>query len=820
MNSYRNRPLLALALTLALLLSLAAPACAAEDATQADAAGSIAADYDADEGEVHNTIDADSLLPEEDPAAGVATFASYNYKTELAKFPKSYQTLLAKLHKKYPNWVFIADQTNLDFATAVDKEANNALSYLSPSACSFLMSSAVKNTYANSNTIAYYMDPRNYFNEKDIFLFVDIDNHSSYTQAGVKSVLSGTDLAKGDTYAKTILNAGSKNDMNPYFLAGKIITETGGLLSQTAISGKNKKYPGIYNFYNIGAYTGAEDGLKWASQKGSYQRPWNTQTKSISGGASMIYSNFYKQGQETIYYTRFNVGPRAAYAKYYHQYMSSLYGAANEAERMYKGYQTSGMNGKCVFHIPVFKNMPSTCSLLNLSDARDAVHFTKVTKKAKAKAEVRLRSGPANTYDTVKTIPTGATFTIHGGVATDNANKAYQIANPYWFYVTYAGTKGYVSAEMIRVNTSYNLKKGSTHALPYTLSNTADPVYFLSSNTAVAKVDAKGKVTGVKNGSCTIYTFCGGGFDAVGLTVSGTATNIPNSGKKPTTTTTKLTDRTTTLTLPYTKAVYNGGTLKPAVTVKHGSKTLTRGEDYTVSYHHNSEPGTATAKITGTGKYTGSLSKTFQITTLTATYRTTSKVNYRSGAGTNHAKKGSLASGKAVQVYYGWHKTVNGSKWYKVRISGSDYYVSANYLKPEVLVKYQAKSNVNYRTGAGTSHTKKGQFQKGASVAIIQGWSKKVSGKTWYRAKVGSKYYYVMASYLTKKETILAYTNRAKVNVRAQAGTDQTRKTKLLTGTPVHVVKGGSKTVSGDAWYRVKVDSGYYYIMASYLTRS
>ena len=247
---------------------------------------------------------------------------------------------------------------------------------------------------------------------------------------------------------------------------------------------------------------------------------------------------------------------------------------------------------------------------------------------------------------------------------------------------------------------------------------------------------------------------------------------------------------------------------------------LTRGEDYTVSYHHNSEPGIATAKITGTGKYTGSLSKTFQITTLTATCRTTSKVNYRSGAGTNHAKKGSLASGKAVQVYYGWHKTVNGSKWYKVRISGSDYYMSANYLKPEVLVKYQAKSNVNYRTGAGTSHTKKGQFQKGASVAIVQGWSKKVSGKTWYRAKVGSKYYYVMASYLTKKETILAYTNRAKVNVRARAGTDQTRKTKLLTGTPVHVVKGGSKKVSGDAWYRVKVDSGYYYIMASYLTRS
>ena len=84
----------------------------------------------------------------------------------------------------------------------------------------------------------------------------------------------------------------------------------------------------------------------------------------------------------------------------------------------------------------------------------------------------------------------------------------------------------------------------------------------------MAKVDAKGKVTGVKNGSCTIYTFCGGSFDAVGLTVSGTATNIPDSGKKPTTTTTKLTDRNTTLTLPYTCLLY---TSYRAVYSSHGT---------------------------------------------------------------------------------------------------------------------------------------------------------------------------------------------------------------------------------------------------------
>lgn len=811
MKYHRKRHLLWLTLLLALLISLSVSAYAVESAAEPD--GSIAAEYDAAEGEAHNTIDVSSLLPEADPGDGIATFASYNYETELAKFPKSYQTLLKKLHETYPKWVFVADVINTDFAEVVDKEANNALSYLSPSACSALMSSAVNNTYANSNTIAYYMDPRNYLNQKDVFLFVDIDNHSTYTQAGVKAVLSGTDLASGN-YAKYILDAGSGTDMNPYFLAGKIITETGGSLKQTSISGKNSTYPGIYNFYNIGAYTSAVDGLKWAAQSGSYQRPWNTPAKSISGGASLIYTNYYKQGQDTTYYTRFNVGPRATYAKYTHQYMSSLYGAVNEAERMYQGYAKSGLNTNCVFHIPVFQNMPSTCSMLSVKNARSAVTFTKSTTKAKTTAEVKLRSGPATTYGALKTIPSGATVTISGGVATDNANRANQITNPYWFYVSYDGTKGYVSAETLSVNSSYNLKKGKSSALPYQLSDSSDPVYFLSSDTSIATVSAKGKVTGVKNGSCVIYTFCGGGFDAVGITVSSKATTIPSQ------TTTKLTKSNATLSLAYTSKVYTGSALKPAVTVKYGSKTLTKDSDYTVSYTKNSEPGTATVTITGKGSYTGSLSKTFQITGLTTTYRTIAKVNYRDGCGTSNTKKGNLAKDKTVEVLYGWHKTVDGVKWYKVRINDKYYYIHGDYLKPEVLVGYQVKSKVNYRSGASTSSTKKGQFKKGATISIVQGWSKKVDNQTWYKVKVGSKYYYVLASYLKRSETILSYTNHAKVNVRADAGTNATLKTKLLTGTPVHVVKNSSKTVNGEKWYRVKVDSDYYYILGSYLTKS
>ncbi|GAB6394994.1 MAG: Ig-like domain-containing protein [Bacteroidales bacterium] len=61
--------------------------------------------------------------------------------------------------------------------------------------------------------------------------------------------------------------------------------------------------------------------------------------------------------------------------------------------------------------------------------------------------------------------------------------------------------------------------------------------------------------------------------------------------------------------------VYTGDSIKPAVTVTDGSKTLTPGVDYTVAYNHNVDVGTVTVTITGTGSYTGSASKSFSIVT-------------------------------------------------------------------------------------------------------------------------------------------------------------------------------------------------------------
>jgi len=58
---------------------------------------------------------------------------------------------------------------------------------------------------------------------------------------------------------------------------------------------------------------------------------------------------------------------------------------------------------------------------------------------------------------------------------------------------------------------------------------------------------------------------------------------------------------------------YTGKNITQSITVKYNGKTLKNGTDYTVSYSNNKNIGTATAKITGKGSYTGTITKTFKI---------------------------------------------------------------------------------------------------------------------------------------------------------------------------------------------------------------
>ncbi|MBR4829347.1 MAG: hypothetical protein IKZ92_06060, partial [Muribaculaceae bacterium] len=59
--------------------------------------------------------------------------------------------------------------------------------------------------------------------------------------------------------------------------------------------------------------------------------------------------------------------------------------------------------------------------------------------------------------------------------------------------------------------------------------------------------------------------------------------------------------------------IYRGSAIEPVPTVTSGGRTLTAGTDYTVSYSGSNSVGTATLTVTGTGNYTGTVTKNYTI---------------------------------------------------------------------------------------------------------------------------------------------------------------------------------------------------------------
>ncbi len=201
------------------------------------------------------------------------------------------------------------------------------------------------------------------------------DNSTGISQPGNITSQSGTitDTATGTSdqtgstasvstsksYVDILMDAAAKSGVSPYVLAAMILQEQGVNGATPLISGNYSGYSGYYNFFNVEAYqsgsmSATQMGLRYASQSGTYGRPWNTVEKSILGGAQNYGDNYVKAGQNTFYLKKFNVQGSNPYK---HQYMSNVQGAASEAERLSKAY-SSLKNSALEFYIPIFNNMP------------------------------------------------------------------------------------------------------------------------------------------------------------------------------------------------------------------------------------------------------------------------------------------------------------------------------------------------------------------------------------------------------------------------------------------------------------------------------
>lgn len=373
-----------------------------------------------------------------------------------AGFPASYVETLVELHNKYPEWEFKPFITDLTWEEAVNGEHtphNKQLieksvdSYLKCDCekCDGVIQEASSWVSASKAAVEYYLDPRNFLDEKQIFQFESTAYSDTHTINGVEAILDGTWMkdsyityfdaegkevtyldsnSKKVKYSEAIMTAAKDSKMSAYYLASKIVQEVGSSKASYAggSSGKNAPYYGIYNYYNIGAYTGAGDGLNWANgylntkrseakllnepksdsavvvtipqntssiyymgvdgdyykvkvvvsgstytgyvlksslnPSTTYGRPWDNPYKSIYYGAQYIYSSFSKY-QYTGYLQKFNVNKESG-SLYSHEYMANIRAAASESKHTYEAYVDAGIiNSAKTFVIPVFKNMPN-----------------------------------------------------------------------------------------------------------------------------------------------------------------------------------------------------------------------------------------------------------------------------------------------------------------------------------------------------------------------------------------------------------------------------------------------------------------------------
>lgn len=315
-----------------------------------------------------------------------------DFETELSAqgFPESYKSYLRKLHETYPNWKFVAVKTGLDWNTVIENEKNvqgsikNTVQGTAGAPHYNWRSTEVgynwatdtwsvydgSNWYAASKQlIAYYMDPRNCLDSNYIFEFESLNYiENGQSSAGVEALLAGSFMSnaipKGSkvTYSQIMMNAGVSSGVSPYHIASRIKQEVGTKVG-TVTSGTNQTYPGIYNFYNIGAFDSATEsaaikGLKWAATAGSYGRPWTTPEKSIVGGAGYIGSSYINKGQNTLYFEKFNVVNKTS-GLYKHQYQTNIQAPSVEGYKISSAYSIAGMkSGTITFNIPVYDNMP------------------------------------------------------------------------------------------------------------------------------------------------------------------------------------------------------------------------------------------------------------------------------------------------------------------------------------------------------------------------------------------------------------------------------------------------------------------------------
>ena len=338
------------------------------------------------------------FVKNESKAVSMSSSYTQYVKSGISAFPKSYQSYLKKLEELHPNWVFKAYYTGIDWDELTSSSAENKCkkntiyfkngsTIMDPKALCVCGQEGDSNYYcASSSTVNYYLDPRNFLSEAQVFQFLDLSYDKHITKEVIKnaaknSFLSGKFKIDGKeyTYVDAIMDAAEESDVSAMHILVTIFQEVGRGSKKSdgtytlpkAVSGTVDGYEGLYNFYNYGATDGSgavERGLKKAREMG-----WTDPRTAIIEGATIVLANNYiSAGQNTKYFYKFDVvgneilqesdGKKTYASKYFfgHQYMTNIQDPTSQAYNLFTYYTNEDLlDNTLTFNIPVYDDMPS-----------------------------------------------------------------------------------------------------------------------------------------------------------------------------------------------------------------------------------------------------------------------------------------------------------------------------------------------------------------------------------------------------------------------------------------------------------------------------
>ena len=289
-------------------------------------------------------------------------------------FPESYVEKLTKMHMIHPNWNFVPQKVNITLDDAVAGEYNpiykNLISTTNTAQLATDGGAYSNGSYTqfepgwyapSRDTLKYYIDPRNFLDDNQIFMFEQLSNDNSITEEQIQKLLDGTFMAGSFmynnteyTYAKAIIDAGKNNNVSAVHLATRILQEQGlnGSATSGMIASDGKTY---YNYFNFNASGSTTEEIINGALRYAIASGWDNPYKAINGAAADLSDGYINNGQDTLYYQKFNV---VGGSQFWHQYMANIQAPYSESYRTYSSYWNSGLiNNSFTFKIPVYNNM-------------------------------------------------------------------------------------------------------------------------------------------------------------------------------------------------------------------------------------------------------------------------------------------------------------------------------------------------------------------------------------------------------------------------------------------------------------------------------